>query len=314
MEKYDWDAEVVLEDDIIVSPYFYSFAIRNIEKYGKEPRVAGISLYKHEFNNYAKQPFIPTDSPYDVFFLQYAQSWGQVWLREQWKSFIAWYEAKEYEKMDPMLIPGNILTWDRSWLKFHIMYLIDTDSFFVYPRISYTSNCADAGEHNKKRNAKMQVPMCTSERKELILPDFASAKAPKYDAFFENLGLRGFFADVSDSVCVDLYGVKPIAYDKYRYLLSTKLLDKRIIDSFDMCLRPMEENIYQGMKGNVIFLYDLSADGKKPEYNGNAIFEYHLKGINIFTYRGLRFLMHDFWDRVRIFFRVVKKKIKKLFR
>ena len=45
-----YDAVIVLEDDITVSKGFYAYARQAAAFYGKDPRIGGISLYKHHVN------------------------------------------------------------------------------------------------------------------------------------------------------------------------------------------------------------------------------------------------------------------------
>ena len=76
----DYDAMAVFEDDIVVAPGFYMYMKETVAKYESDDRIAGISLYNHLWNVNAKLPFQPQCSPYDVYFLQFAQSWGQIWM------------------------------------------------------------------------------------------------------------------------------------------------------------------------------------------------------------------------------------------
>ena len=48
LKKYD--ALVVLEDDIVVSPNYYRYVVQCIEKYHDDDRIAGISLYNFPVN------------------------------------------------------------------------------------------------------------------------------------------------------------------------------------------------------------------------------------------------------------------------
>lgn len=46
----DFDALVVLEDDITVSPYFFQYTLQCVEKYSNDSRIAGVSLYNFPTN------------------------------------------------------------------------------------------------------------------------------------------------------------------------------------------------------------------------------------------------------------------------
>ena len=86
-----YDKIIVLEDDLFVSPGFYKFAKDSISFFEKDDRIAGISLYKHEFNFIAQRPFVAINDGYDNFFIQMAQSWGQIWTKSKWELFYSWY-------------------------------------------------------------------------------------------------------------------------------------------------------------------------------------------------------------------------------
>ena len=112
----DYGSVILLEDDLVVSPQFYNYTCQalNFSK-GKE-YIAGISLYNHQFNVVAKLNFSPIEDGYDNWYFQFASSWGQAWTKEQWNSFISWYENIESLKHNPS-IPKNVTNWsEKSWL------------------------------------------------------------------------------------------------------------------------------------------------------------------------------------------------------
>ena len=259
VNEYNYEAVVVLEDDIIVAPDFLNYANQAVEKYKNDDNIAGISLYTHTWNMNAKRPFVPLKKDEDAYFLQYAQSWGQIWLKKQWNEFYEWYNNKEYEIVNKSNIPKNVLEWnEKSWLKYHIEYCIEKNKYFVYPYFSLTTNFSDAGTHVEKNSTRMQVPMDMSIDKKYVFPNF-NDKAIKYDAFFENIDLCNVLEIPSKDLEIDLYGAKEIN-NKKRYLLSNKQLNYKIIKSFGLQLKPQELNIYLNTTGNDIFLYDLTKE------------------------------------------------------
>ena len=257
LNEYNYDAIIVLEDDVVVAPGFLNYACQAVEKYKDDTNIAGISLYTHTWNLNLRRPFVPIKREFDAYFLQYAQSWGQIWMKKQWNDFYNWYIEKKYESIDKSQIPKNVLDWDeKSWLKYHIEYCIDRNKYFVYPYYSLTTNFDDAGTHVEKNSTRMQVPMDLSTNKQYILPDFYDCNI-KYDAFFENTDLYNVLGISAKDLEIDLYGIKEVNTEK-RYLLSTKQLNFKIIRSFGLQLKPQELNIYSNINGNDIFLYDLS--------------------------------------------------------
>ena len=139
----------ILEDDIFVSPAFYTFTKQAIDYYIYDDNVAGISLYTHLFNYCIDRPFQAVEDGNDVFFMQQAQSWGQIWTKKKWDNFLNWISVNESISFKSNDFPDSIANWpDSSWLKFHNKYIVDNNLFFVYPRVSLTSNFSDIGTHN----------------------------------------------------------------------------------------------------------------------------------------------------------------------
>ena len=76
-EKYG--SVILLEDDLIVDPQFYFYALAAMEMYGQSSKIAGIALYAPAFNEYARLPFMPMLSGYSCYFMKVVCSWGQLW-------------------------------------------------------------------------------------------------------------------------------------------------------------------------------------------------------------------------------------------
>ena len=309
MTDFDLFAIAVLEDDIYVSPEMYKYMKSAIDYYKNSSKIAGISLYKHEYNIYAKHPFYDYCDYGDTFFVQYAMSWGQVWLREQWEMFLQWLKEEKWKEMDKKSIPANILKWNNSWLKYHILYCIDRDLYFVYPRISLTTDFSDVGAHNKSISTAMQVKLCMHKDTEWKYPDFEQTKAV-YDAFFENKKLAEFFN--LENIEIDLYGVKKYK-DSTRYVVTSKILPNEVIKSWGLYLRPIEANIFLSIPGEEIFLYDLFSSDTTKHINSNRdrIFEYDLKGVNIVCLENFRFCISFMMKYLKIKINGIKKGLKK---
>lgn len=276
-----YDAIAVFEDDIFVSPAFYRFMKEAVRCYQDEPQVAGISLYTHLWNENAQRPFCPEKRQYDTYYLQYAQSWGQVWMPKQWRAFRAWYEAHGGQFQADAKTPKHITRWAKtSWLKYHIKYCIDENKYFVYPYFSYTTNYVEVGQHCKTSNKIYQVPMAFADCGEYRFPAFGAPDAVYYDGFFERQ-LSPEALMLEDSVSVDLYGMKEMG--KARYLLSTQRLDYPVVKSYGLYLRPQERNVLCDVPGNDIFLYDTrEGTGKKREVFTMTRWDYDSR---VFDYR-----------------------------
>lgn len=250
MNEYGLDAMAVFEDDVVPSPVFFSYMKQCTEKYYDNPDIAGISLYKHLMNVNASLPFQPQGSKYDVYFMQFAQSWGQVWMKPQWNAFYDWYETENDHVFDPQVIPEFVCRWPKtSWLKYHIKYCIEKNKYFVYPYTSYSTCYSEAGEHCGETTSRYQVSVQRGSIDQLRFPESLS-DAVKYDAFFEYIDDSG--------ICYDLYGTKT-HYNGSR-LLSEKILPYKVISSYSLVEKPHEMNYLNQISGGGMFLYDLSEE------------------------------------------------------
>lgn len=255
----EYDALIILEDDLIVSPCFYNYARNAVEYYKKDMRIAGISLYSPQWNYDANYPFEPQKNGKDTYFIQYAQSWGQIWLKEQWIEFKDWLNDHEdyFEGERKSYVPQNLYQWGKnSWLKYHIAYCMECDKFFVYPYDSYSTTFSEAGVHSKITLTRFQVNLMIMEKKEFIFSDL-SKDSVCYDTFLESVLLKNYFERYeSSNVCVDLNGKKRDfkCADK---LISTQILDFEVLDEYALQLRPLEMNILMDLKGEGIWVYNL---------------------------------------------------------
>jgi glycosyltransferase involved in cell wall biosynthesis len=281
---YGYDAIAVLEDDIFVAPTFYSFMKQAVEFYKEDENIAGISLYSHLWSENNRRPFVPEKKKYDNYFLQYAQSWGQVWMPRQWQAFRDWYMKNDGEIKPDENTPEAIVNWPKtSWLKYHIKYCIEKNKYFVYPYMSYTTNFVEIGEHCRTSNTVYQVPMVYDAAGDYRFARFGAEDVAYYDAFFERIISADVFNDIDGEVEVDLYGNKPIKASA-KYLLTSKRLTKLALRKYGLQLRPHEMNVFQNIPGNDLFLYDLSKESTEPTafsdfvmarwYYDSRVFEY----------------------------------------
>lgn len=264
----DYDALIMLEDDITVSPFFYDYAIQTIDKYKANKHIAGISLYNFPINYQNRLPFNPVRSEYDVYFMNCAQSWGQIWIKEQWNLFMKWYEQHNDEFNIPSL-PQPLNLWPKSsWLKYHTRYCIEENKYFVYPYESLSTNNNDIGTHNKEKTTNyFQSTLQIFPKSQYKLPDLEKCDI-KYDGFFEPKFLSECLNINYTDLCVDLYGFKDSYFPK-KYLLTRKKLPYKILKSFALKYKPIEANILWNIKGNEIFLYDLTKESKMNTTNNN---------------------------------------------
>ena len=300
----EYDALIVLEDDLLVSPAMFSYARRAVEHYQGDSNIAGISLYAKEWNETAWEPFAPAYSGRDTYFIQTAESLGQIWMREQWLQFSEWY-SKNNESFGIMPgIPANVCIWDdRSWKKYHIRYCIEENKYTVYPYFALTTCTEDVGEHVKENSFMHQVRIAEGSRKEFDFADVDDAGAIKYDSFLERV-----IPDFRDT-CLDLYGQKK-DFGTARYVISSQIMDCKIVGSYARALRPHEENIIHKISGREFFKYDLL----QPERGGAVKHaEKELQYYHYASFQGVANRMRIV-ELISALFRVTHHRIKKVFR
>lgn len=257
----NYDALIILEDDIIVAPSFYLYAQAAVKFYSSDNNIAGISLYNFNLNYQTELPFYPVKIDSDVYFMKCAQSWGQVWMKNQWNDFIEWYnQNKEFSSSKKL--PSTICNWPKSsWLKYHTKYCIEQNKYFVYPYTAYSTNCSDIGTHVKKSNSAYQVPLQQGKMTKFKLIPL-NDDAIRYDGFFERIGMGKLLNLPEEKLCINFYDQKNS--DGYQYQLTTKDLPFELMSSYQLSLKPYELNInplFQNKTG--IYLYDMSKPYKK---------------------------------------------------
>ncbi len=123
----EYGSIIVLEDDLLVAPGFYEYARAALSFSEDDDRIGSVSLYNHLLNVHVRESFRALDDGYDNWYLQIASSWGQAYTKKQWQQFKSWYEDNKDRDLKDPSVPANVTGWsERSWLKYHIVYLIRT--------------------------------------------------------------------------------------------------------------------------------------------------------------------------------------------
>ena len=250
-----YEAVIILEDDMFVSPYFYYFAIEALKFYSGDDRISGISLYSHSYNETAKLPFYPVKDDSDVFFMQLPSSWGQVWTKQQWNDFKKWLDnGVALTKRDNL--PDNVIKWsESSWKKLFFKYLYDTNKYFVYPRSSFCTNFSEKGIHMGEPLNTYQVILQLSKSFDYRFKKLDESLAV-YDAYCELLPeiLNIFGKKLKNfNYEVDLYGTKDVNKIKRAYILTIRK-SKSPIFTYSCQLKPKEMNIICDVNGEDIVL------------------------------------------------------------
>ncbi len=274
----EYDAIAVLEDDIIVSPAFYQYMKESVAFYKDCDDIAGISLYGYAINENNKYPFRADYSEFDTYFVQFASSWGQIWMKSQWKDFYDWYLENDEKFDDTQKIPYFVTTWpDTSWKRYHIKYCIEKNKYFAYPYMSLSTCFSEVGQNTAEKSIKFQTQLLYEPKSNYHFAPIESKACVKYDAFFERvLPVKGDLCGVPfNEICMDLYGYGRT--DNKRYLISPREMNFMAIASFGAVLEPQERNVLQGITGNVFFLYDTQTESKTRTKDGfEFTYRYHV--------------------------------------
>lgn len=263
----EYGAVIVLEDDLYVSPYFYTYTCEAIDFYKDDENIAEIALYSYNRNVNANLPFIPLKSAFDTYFMQFPASWGQCWTDKQWTGFRNWYNEKQ-DILPTDEIPEHVKLWpESSWLKYFTKYIVVKDKYVVYPYCGLSTNFSDTGVHNiNSNNAIFQSIFPLSMK----VSNFAELTKSEtiYDAYYEIKPdtLKKYNPIINKyKFVVDLYGTKK--YENYteEYLLSTKHCSNPL-QQFPLLLKPQEQNI-------ILDLHDekcIISLGDKNSFSKNA--------------------------------------------
>lgn len=243
-------AVIILEDDIFVSEYFYSYVEQAVDFYYNEDRVGGISLYQNEIMR--DLPVIYMNDGSDTYLKQAPASWGECWTNRQWRQFKAWYDDFTDDRFMGLDIPEHVKNWKKAWSKYFYAYLKETNRYFVYPQVSHTTCFVDAGEHSSVTTSVGQANLIMGTHKYYFR---SFDEMVRYDSYNNNEAIYEWLGLSQDELCID-FCCNKINIRKCRYLLTPALLECKVIKSFAMTMRPVELNIKYGIEGKDLFLYD----------------------------------------------------------
>lgn len=250
-EKYG--SVIVLEDDIWVTPDFYRYTQRALQEYGGHPQIAGVALYSYAYAENGFFPFSSLADGNDLYFLQAACSWGQAWTSAQWAGFRKF--LAEFPDMETTPgYPDYLKNWaDYSWKKHFTRYLHNTQKYFAYPRIAYSTPFAEGGISETMGNL-WQVPLSLAGLPHTWpQPEYSNAR---YDAWFELEAelLQAQFPEILEGALVnDLHGTKNLPADSSKWVISTRKCAAPT-QSWGLKMTPPEQNILFNIAGKEISL------------------------------------------------------------
>lgn len=250
LSKY-FKGVIVLEDDLFVSPYFYDYAMATMDKYGEDEKVAAIALYKNEYDGFSNLPIQHIHNGSDVFAWQTVCTWGEIVNERMWNNISKWLDTFD-DNFEPFDICDTIKRWTRAWSKYVYAYMLQTDTYFIYPYIPLTTNFNDVGgEHGGGNSNLVQVSLLQGFKK-YDLPDFSDLE--HYDVYGHNMKLASWLNLTPSELSVDFYGNRTIYFG--RYVLSPFNLPYKRIKGFSLSMRPWELNVKYDIEGNDVILYD----------------------------------------------------------
>ncbi|MDF4204134.1 glycosyltransferase [Maribacter sp. SA7] len=295
----EYGSMIMLEDDLFVSPDYYNYSKQSLEFSENNENIAGISLYNHQYNVHKQENFTAIEDGYDNYYFQFASSWGQAWTAKQIDCFLEWYNQK-IDINNLKGIPAYVTNWsEKSWLKHFIAYTVNQNKFFIYPKISLTTNFGDEGANMDVSNTYYQVPILLSSGKKYNFSTLIETRSI-YDVYFENLSISNELNLDKKDITIDLYGIKPLVSDK-QYLLTSLKYDYKIIKSFGRNFKPHDLNIIKNIQGLDFFLYDTNVKSiNKHKVKPFEIIDYNKKTISLTE--SFIIFKHKFIQRLLIFF------------
>lgn len=244
---------IFLEDDLVVSPVFYRFASQALRRFENDPRIAGISLHRYASNGYTHLPFEPLSDSSDAFFMQVASILGQAWSKAQWDAFARWRGTSQKVGREALHDLWSQFDAD-DYFPILTNYLVSTDRFHAFPRVSLTTGFGDAGTHFARGTSYFQVPL-QYEKTSFQFKTLEASNAV-YDSFMEILprciqrlapGLRDLEFDV------DLNAAKQPRHLKADHVVTTRAC-RSPMKTFALAMRPPEANLVFGVEGEGINL------------------------------------------------------------
>lgn len=139
---------IVLEDDLVTSPYFLKFMNEALYYYKDEKRVWEIGAYVY-----------PINVEYDFFFTHYTTSWGWATWNDRWKHFERNSEklvhTMKKEQIKRFNLENSDDLWSQvirnqkgtlyTWAVFWYATVFQNNGFVLYPKQSLVQNIGHDG-------------------------------------------------------------------------------------------------------------------------------------------------------------------------
>lgn len=300
----NYGSVIFLEDDSLVSPVFYHYAFQALNYFEEDRCVAGISLYRYAFNGFTHQSFEPLTDESDVFFMQVPSIMGQAWSRAQWTEFEEWRVANKVYEV------GLASSLHDAWSKFPAddyfpiltRYLVSTNKYYVFPRVSLTTGFGDAGTHFTNRTSYFQIPI-QNDQMAFRFKKLENSNSV-YDSFMEILPncikrLAPTFRDLDFDV--DLNATKGRHHINAPQVLTIRACANPL-KSFALVMKPPEANLIFDIAGEEINLCQTSDIrwGQWSEFQTRKrLHDYFFRGNQMGLKRSFMYFLVDLFNRFR---------------
>ncbi|KAF7722611.1 hypothetical protein EC973_002924 [Apophysomyces ossiformis] len=205
--KSKHDYAVILEDDVEVSPFFYTWAKYSILQYRYSGNVNasrlmyGVSMYAPrnlELLPQGRRPWSAEKAlssrypPHMPYVSQVPCSWGAVYFPEHWREFHAYLTVRlEDEKTEHQLnitVPrSRSVRWKKSWKKYFIELVYLRAYVMLYPNFqrfeSFSTNHLEFGTHVKKerRHKTIDTFLVPLMQRNTILAQLPGHRLPAFE-------------------------------------------------------------------------------------------------------------------------------------
>lgn len=311
--SYYYGSVIVIEDDLVVSPYFYNFAQEVLNYYDNSQEIAGISLYNLPYTEAAKLPFIPLRDDSDVYFAQVPCSLGMVYSSDQWDRFKKWFALNpDLKEIKGLPLIATKYWSESSWKKYMYGYMVANNKYFIYPQISLISNFNDRGENMYAKSYAGQVglQMVPMKFKFKSINDSLNV----YDAYSEILPdrLKRLFETLKDyDFEVDLFGQKE-TFSK-EFVVTSKHCKKRIF-GYERAMKPAELNIVYNIPGTELSL----ARSEDVIFNSKTIEDLIFKSMSVEEFINIHNYFYTNVFDTKVLIKILKfrilKKVRNLFK
>ncbi|EKO3701883.1 hypothetical protein P0F11_003041 [Vibrio metschnikovii] len=195
----DYDFNVVLEDDLILSPYFVNYIESCLSSLNGNDSIGMYSLYAYNKKESDKTPFYPLVDSFDAYYMQFPSSWGFFITNTQWEQFDSFLLEHDCDDFEDEQVPLFVSSWSSSsWKKHFCRYLVKENKLVLFPRYSLTSNSGADGSHEAGIGTLYSVPLVLGNR-DWEIPSINESKSV-YDV---NFNLRTSLISEYDSVYSD---------------------------------------------------------------------------------------------------------------